>query len=312
MKTVRTNFKIMNSKQEAKLNMYRTTQQHCEKHAALIKNYPAFENGCNALSAKNAALIGTATAQSQVITGVAQDKALEKNNLCKMATNVGGLVFAFASKAKNNTLKQSVNYSYSDLHRLKDDLLVPVVNNIYQAAAANAAALQTYGVTDALLQAFKASIERYSEAVPRPRGAKSERITSADNAKQLIREIDALLKNELDKLVMAIEPDNPDFVATYKNCRFIYNPATQTTQLRGKVLNANGKVPVGNAVVELIGTTTMVAQTNKAGNFTIKPLAPGTYKVRLRAEGYADAELEELVVKLGQVNRTELGMKPAA
>jgi hypothetical protein len=247
-----------------------------------------------------------------VITGVAQDKGLEKINLCKMAVNYGGLVFAFASKAKNNTLKQSVNYSYSDLHRLKDDLLVPVVNNIYQALANNAAALQSYGITDPLLQAFKAGIERYNDTVPKPRGAQSERITTAGNIKQLIKEIDALLKNELDKLVVAIETDNPDFVATYKNCRFIYNPATQTTQLKGKVLNALEKVPVGNVTVELIGTATVVAQTNKAGNFTIKPLAPGIYKVRLRAEGYADAELDELVVKMGQVYRTELGIKPAA
>ncbi len=305
-------FQIMNSRQEAKLNMYRTTEQHCQKNAALIKNYPAFENGCNALSAKNAALISAATAQSQVISGVAQDKALEKKNLCKMATNVGGLVFAFASKSKNNTLKQSVNYSYSDLHRLKDDLLVPVVNNVYEAVAGNAAALQSYGITDALLQAFKAGIERYSEAVPRPRGAKSERITSADNTKQLVREIDNLLKNELDKLVMAIEPDNPDFVATYKTSRFIYNPATQTTQLRGTVKDELQKLPVGNVTVELIGTTTVVVQTNKAGNFTIKPLAPGMYKIRLRAEGYTDTEVDELVVKLGQVNKMEVGIKPAA
>ena len=101
----------MNSRQEAKLNMYRTVQLQCNNNSAITATNPAFTAAFAVFTAHISNIISTVSSWTQVITGVAIDKTVAKKNLSQSATDIAALVFAYASSINNNTLKQQVNYA---------------------------------------------------------------------------------------------------------------------------------------------------------------------------------------------------------
>ena len=177
----------MNAKQEAKLNMFRATQKHCNDNAAIVAAVPAFATTLTAFNSKVSAIISTAQQEDLVIKGITVDKAVAKKILCQLAADVAAPIFAFASAGANNTLKQEVNFSFSDLLKTKDDILAPRCQNIKDVGTANLAALAPYGLTAASLTALQTTIDGYQAKVPTPRNSAAQKKTIRENLKKLIQ-----------------------------------------------------------------------------------------------------------------------------
>ena len=77
-------------------------------------------------------------------------------------------------------------------------------------------------------------------------------------------------------------------------------PATQRGDLRGRVVNAAGQVPIGVATVVVVPVGSTVAAgrtaTNADGAFRIAGLRPGRYRVRVRAIGFTPRELPSVEI----------------
>lgn len=300
----------MTSRQEAKLNMYRTVQLHCNNNSAITVLNAAFTTAFTAFNAKVSSIISTATSESQVITGVAIDKTVLKKNLCQSAADMAALVYAFASSTNNNTLKQEVNYAYTDFFRLKDDLVAPTAQNIHNAATANLAALAPFGITAAMLSALQTTITNYSTSVPTPRNAKAIKATFTQNIKQLIKETDDILKNQLDKLSVSFKTARPDFYSTYLNARIIIDPSKTETQIKGMIIDALTNAPIPKATVEVVGAATSTKLTDGEGKFVFKPLTPGTYELKVTVTGYVGTNIL-IDLKLGQAINQNVILKAA-
>ena len=299
----------MTSIHQAKLNMYRSVQQLCNDNATITKTNAAFDQSLKALAAKITNIIGAATFESQVISGITIDKTISKKNLCQNTADIAAIIFAYASNTKNNTLQQAVKYSVSDLLRIKTDLLVPTCKNIYNAANNNLTALATYGITATMLKSLQTSMDDYSAAIPKPQTAKSIKSTHTDNIKTLIKETDELLKTQLDKLIVTFKTASPNFVSAYKKARTIIDPTTSTTQIKGLVIDAKTNQPIPQATISIIGITSAETLTTKSGNFTIKPVSAGEYKITITAAGYTNYTNETLTVKQGRITKIEAGLK---
>ena len=62
------------------------------------------------------------------------------------------------------------------------------------------------------------------------------------NIRNLFKQADAILVEQMDKLVETLSADNPDFVAAYKNAHIIVDPKTlKSTEGDG---NGGGNTPV--------------------------------------------------------------------
>ena len=105
----------MNAKQEAKLNMFRATQKHCNDNAAIVATVPAFTTALTAFNSKLSAIISTAQQEDLVTKGITVNKTEAKKTLCQLAADVAAPIFAFGSAGADNKLKQEVNFSFSDL-----------------------------------------------------------------------------------------------------------------------------------------------------------------------------------------------------
>ena len=217
---------FMNKRDEAKVSMYKAVEAHCTANQKIIATSVAFLASFTFFGLKLAALLTNESSAQQQTKGVALDKGALKAILIQAAYDIASVVFAYANKVKNETLKQSVNFSITDLERLKDEFIVPVCTNIKAAATAHLAALADYSVTAENLTDLQTHMDNYSGATPNPRLAKTQKTTDNKNVKALMKEIDDILKNEMDKTVVIFRAANPNFVTKYTEVRKIVDPGT--------------------------------------------------------------------------------------
>ncbi|MFY8127088.1 MAG: hypothetical protein ACOVMM_01825 [Chitinophagaceae bacterium] len=214
----------MTKREEAKVSMYKSVEAHCNTNQTIIATNVAFQASFNAFVTKLASLFTSETAAQKKTQGVAIDKDGLKQVLIQSAYDVASVVFAFASKTKNETLKQSVSFTITDLDRLKDEFIVPVCTNIKAAANTNLTSLADYGITPATLTALQTAMDNYAAATPKPRLAKTQKTTDNKNVRTTMKEIDDILKNEMDKTVVVFRKANPNFVTKYTEVRKIVDP----------------------------------------------------------------------------------------
>ena len=72
--------------------------------------------------------------------------------------------------------------------------------------------------------------------------------------------------------------------------------------VRGTVTDPSGGVIPGDAVTRTGGARTDAVNTDESGEYRLSGLAPGHYKVAVRAKGFRDFEDPAIVVAPGQVS----------
>jgi hypothetical protein len=218
--------KVLDKKQEAKLNMYGVVVMRCDDNVIIVDLNIAFKNAFTDFKAIAVEIGSKSQAAGAVITGIAADKLVSEEDLCAVAARNAGLIYAYAAKSGNNELKQAVNFSKSDLLHLKDGELAPVCQNIHDAGVEHKAALAQYGVTTEKLAALQTAIDVYTGEVARPRNAIVDRKVIKAQVKELFKQADAILVEQMDNLIEDFADENPDFVAQYKAARIIIDPKT--------------------------------------------------------------------------------------
>jgi hypothetical protein len=292
----------MIAKHAAKLNMYRAVESHCDSNTGVISATPAFQNAFTVFKTKIATIDTTGQQKNTPLKGITVDKENLKQTLCQRASDVANIVYAFAAATSNSALKEEVNFPISKLARMKDTELAQICRQIHDKAFANKVPLQlNYGLTPQMLTDLQAAIDAYAAATPKPRTAMSQRKTLNASLRQLFKEADEVLLDQMDRLVVTFRESNPDFVTTYENARIIIDPSTTTTQLKGTVTKAADNAPVAGATVTIVETG-KTAKTTTTGKYTIKPLAPNKYTVKVTATGFQDFQATDVDVKLGAVS----------
>lgn len=297
----------MNARHEVKLTMYRTVEQHCDANPSIIAGVAAFMTAYNAFKAVIAEIIGTEQLVSTNLSGITAGKGNSKQSLARTSAEIAGIVYAYASATKDETLKQEVNFSFSTLKRTRDEQLAPRCQLIHDRAVAHKAALADYGITDAKTAALQSAIDTYSGETTKPRTAVSNRKTQNANLNAKFRAADAILKDRMDKLIANFAATDPDFVKTYENARIIIDAPTTATQLKGTITNAADNAPIKGAtvtIVELGKTRT----TDTFGKYSFKPVQNGEFTITVTKQGYTDTQTENVEVKLGDIKNLDVSL----
>lgn len=205
----------MNARQVAKLLMYQATEKHCDEHADIFAITPAFQTAFNNFKAKIAEISHISQQQEAMWADITANKCNARQTLCQKTAEVAGLIFAFASATSNDTLKQEVNYSYTTLFKTKDDQLAPRCQDIYDKGLANLAKLGDYGITAQTLSNLQTAIDNYLECAPKTRFIADERKAFRTKLVTLFDEADAILREQMDKLVVTFRGDYSGFVKEY-------------------------------------------------------------------------------------------------
>lgn len=295
----------MKNRQEAQITMFRAVETHCNDNSSIIAAVPAFQTAFNEFKTKLAEILAVVQLRDASLAGITAGKNHLKEALSRQTADIAGIIYAYAATTNNEPLKAETNLSYSKLLQTRDDELAPRCQNIHARADENKTELADYGITAATLTALQTAIDNYKTETPKTRTAQSRRKTQTANLDHLIKDATGILKTRMDKLVANFKTAHPDFVAAYEANRIIIDPATTTTQLKGKVTAKNTGDPVKNATVTVVETNT-TAKTDSSGEYQIKPLSPNTYTIRVTATGFQDFEQDEVEVKLGAVNKLDV------
>lgn len=299
----------MNSRQESKVNMYRGVLLFYQNNADVVATNNPFSEAINALTIKVNEIQGYLVREVKHTTGISADKASAKAKLCLVASEIASIVYAYADTIDNKVLMGEVNYSLSDLKKLREDLIVAAITNIFNSTQSNINALGAYGITASRLNELTEAINEYNALLPKTKTTISEKSNYNDNIIKLIEETDALIKNRLDRLIIVFNKTHPDFVNTYKKVRHIDAPNKTVTQIKGQVTNKIDGKAIEGANISLSGTTNATTKSDKEGNFIFKPVTYGDYQLSIKATGFKDYTDTAFVVRLGKVNRFFVGLE---
>ncbi|MEO8150880.1 MAG: TonB-dependent receptor [Bacteroidia bacterium] len=88
----------------------------------------------------------------------------------------------------------------------------------------------------------------------------------------------------------------------------------QSGTLKGKVLDGttNEPLPFANVIVELNGSQSGGSQTDFDGNYTIKPLTPGKYDIKVSYVGYSSAKITGVLVSSDKITFYDIKMAKAS
>ena len=299
----------MTSLQESKLSMYQSVQLLCANNPTITSTNAAFSEGLNELNLKIIDILNCVSTDIKDTSGITNVKSTIKHNLCTVASEIAGFVFAYANVSKNEMLKQEVNYTYNELKRLREDLIIPTVKIIYNATQANLASLTNYGIDTIKLQEFADVISAYTTVLPTIKMSKSEKSSIVISLNNLFKETDELLKTRLDKLIALFNKTHPDFVNAYKSIRHVDAPTKTVTQIKGNVSASKDGTVIKGAIISLVGNSNYTSTSDNEGNFIFKPVSFGKYQVNVQATGYQSYTEMDFLAKRGVVNKLLVKLK---
>lgn len=298
----------MNDKQENYLSMFKTVLEVCKQNIALISPITALDTAFANFTGKVNQINDVVMQQTLQIEGVAEDKAALKNRLAHVASIVAQVVKAYAVSINDNTLKQEVNFSESELQRSRDVSIKMHCQTIYNLANTNLVALADFGITPAIMSDLGAALADYEAKMVFPTVARDNRAVATYNLAALIGEANDLLKLQMDPNMRIFELSKPDFYKLYRNARKIYDlgggrkPGYGT--IKGVVKDAETHLVIENAMIELLDTDAVV-MSDALGEFSIDA-EPNTYTIRVSMDEYDEQEVNNILVVKDEDVSTEV------
>ncbi len=209
----------MTNRQENSMTMFNVVVEVCDEHIDLITPIPAMLATVNLLKEQLLAAQNLARDQTLRIKGVAEDKLVLRKQLAKHAAIIARVMRAFARSQGNHTLLAEVDYSKTKLMKVRDMLLKPHCEIIYERAVAHAAALADCGITPEMLLRLRTAIDEYDAHVA------DTMVVATAQLKAQIKGINDLLKNGLDLNMSIFILTQPSFYRLYTLSRNVIDSA---------------------------------------------------------------------------------------
>lgn len=172
--------------------------------------------------------------------GITLQKATQQALVISHTYELLSVLYAMANATNNPVLLSKVNFTESDLLKTRDAQLVSICLRTAEIATEYLADLLAYGVTQSELNLLKEEIGLFADNLPTLRVSVSERKAANEKLKDLFLQVDALLKNQLDRLMVRYRKSQPDFYSLYHNLRRIVNYGTRHVKAKEPENTAQG------------------------------------------------------------------------
>ncbi|HAP70335.1 MAG TPA: hypothetical protein DCR04_11535 [Flavobacteriales bacterium] len=312
----------MNDSQSNNLDMYIVVSGFYALHQTIIDVVPARTAAFATLAANIAIINKEIAGQSSNTTGVTQDKTAARDTLNTTTIELLSPAKAWAVFEKNNTLAAEFDYSLSEIQAIKDDTMQGFCMHRLQLINDNITAMADFGIDPALLVSWQAAIDAYTAILESPREAINSRHLKTLHLKILFKETSALLRNQLDPLMVPFKNVEPQIYYGYKQARMIINrggsapnpnPKPDTATLFGRVTNEAEGIPIAGAVISMssspISGVTITSDEN--GEFRREGITPNEYAVLAKADGFVAFE-DTILLESNAEFELNISLQPVA
>ena len=227
-----------------RVTMFKTVDAYLDQNNTVWNGMALFVDASQAFKTKIAA-IDTAAQKQEAPTGATADKASARETLEDVLFLMCQALSVLGHSGNDNDLLALTNLSASDIHRLTETELSNRAATVLVEANARKPALATVQVTQANIDEFDQAIQNFNAAKAAPRTRTADRVAQTQSLSELIREVNEILRNQIDPLVNLFRRTNTDFVAGYKAARVIVDRAA--SHAAGKSAGtAPTSTPTGN------------------------------------------------------------------
>ena len=287
----------MNKKLNAEISMFSLVGLFFTKYLAILTAYLPLGEEITEFTAKQLELKVALEAQGLGYAGVADDKAVLRQNMSNLVFPLAMSGKAWALKKGEHVLEALFDINETSFLGSEQEVLV-MCNNIISALKPIILQLATYLVTQVELDAATASINLFKKAIGTPEQKKQEKQTATFNIDDDLTAIEDILII-VDSLMISGFYSNKELLKEYHLSRRIGSSVGQHTAVKVFVYSDEAQTkPIPTADMEIL-TLNRFQTTNQAGEGEIVQFHGGTYTMKLKATGFGDMEVP-FTVKLGK------------
>lgn len=232
----------MNDLQEDYLSMFTVIIERCEENIDLITPVPMLLQSLTEFKAKVQQIKDIALQQDTAITGVAEDKRNLKRNLAYRSNITAKIVSAYAFRQKNFTLKAEVDYSETQLFKMRDEIIYAHCQNIHDRAQENIVALAACGLTPQIIADMQQAITDFEDFSAEPTLALNKRKIATETLITLFVETKQLLRERMDTNMSLFKLTNMHFYRLYKVSRKLRKSGGRKRKKKEVVVEVNDEV----------------------------------------------------------------------
>jgi len=217
----------MKRKIENRLNMYQSVMKVCNDHVSVWEGIPGFVDAFTAF--KNTFDTAGLAAQKQAskTAGVSNEKYEKLSDLKDRILMVHGTLKIHGKQIGDTALIARNKITKSDLRNMSIQQMVVHLDILVEDILNFGSALGVYGVDEATLEAVLGVVNEAKSVMNSPRNAIIERKFQTKLLDQYVKEMDELLRFNLDMLVRVHKKSHPEFFEMYWNARLIIDPGVK-------------------------------------------------------------------------------------
>lgn len=299
---------------ENSISMFKTVKAVCEENITTISANAGLDD-----TYKRYLLLLDQTetlAKEQTLnrTGITKDKKIVREKLALLVESASGIIKAHSDSINNFDTFTSVNMSLTKLRTMRDQLFVAHTQTVIDILTVQQANLAAFGVDAAYISNLTDMFNKFADISTQPTVARNNKSTATLQLKIKVKEVLIFLKNELDNAMLIVKITNPTFYITYRNARKTIDSGIRhqdiiTGSITGVVKQDETNQVIPNALVEIVGTETMII-TNNLGEFTIINIPPDTYTLKVSIGNFEIKMVENVVVTANIDTELEIKLKP--
>jgi len=160
-------------------------------------------------------------------SGLSTTKKLQKDALVKRAFELASILFAMATRNKDQVLLAKVDFPISELQHLRDGELASKCKNILDLGRANLPQISGYGTSEEKLNMLDEQIVQYKISLPARRISVSELKAANQKLKEMLKQATDLVTDQIDRMLLQFESGMPDFYNAYLNARKVVDYGTR-------------------------------------------------------------------------------------
>lgn len=285
----------MENKQITKMNMHLTIRNFKRQNETEASQIPKFNEAYDFLMNITDELQSLSEKQGKERKGVTLDKNVFRRNLIDHCLRTSNKLSILSLQKENYTLLEEIQFRQSQFMNMKGVKLVDKARLIYNSAQANIESLADQGITAETQKAFEEAITAFNNFLSMPRTAIAERKKITLKIDELFAASEKHLKI-MDLAVESARKEHPDFYKNYKAARMLIDTGSRGLALKASVKEMPEGIPLGGVVFIFRNSGTEVKKkTTSNGNFHVKSIKPGPWKVFVSKEGYRKHEMEIIV-----------------
>ena len=213
----------MTDRQENKFTMYEAVTALLDANTAKTSSMTAFATTLTSFK-DIITLISDKNIQKNTATaGKTALKNQQQQELIESALPIAGALYALGSATNDPRIQALGNIRKSTLQNLRDTELTDVITNIRTLANGYAPELVPYGVTGVAVTALDTKLSAYSSALGGKEAGFSTKLAAGVVLSNLFDDADAILKDQLDRMMEMFAPTDQQFYLEYKSAREIKN-----------------------------------------------------------------------------------------